>query len=61
MIAAIAYFTMASNLGWTGIAVEFRRSDPKVAGTIRQIFYVRHIDCTFFLLPLRTVWSSVNH
>lgn len=54
MIAAVAYFTMAANLGWTGIAVEFRRSDPKEAGHIRQIFYVRHIDCKF-LVPLRTV------
>jgi hypothetical protein len=30
---------MASNLGWTGIAVEFVRSDPKVAGLYREIFY----------------------
>jgi len=44
MVAAIAYFSMASNLGWTGIQVEFQRSNPKVAGTIRQIFYVRYID-----------------
>jgi len=54
MVAAISYFSMASNLGWTGIAVEFRRSDPKEAGPIRQIFYVRYIDCKF-LVPLRTV------
>jgi bacteriorhodopsin len=39
MVAAIAYFSMASNLGWTGIAVEFVRSDPKVAGLYREIFY----------------------
>lgn len=44
MVAAIAYFTMASNLGWTGIAVEFIRDDPRVAGTYREIFYVRYID-----------------
>jgi len=44
MIAAIAYFSMAANLGWTGIQVEFERSDPKVHGNIRQIFYVRYID-----------------
>jgi bacteriorhodopsin len=35
---------MASNLGWTGIQVEFQRSNAKVAGNIRQIFYVRYID-----------------
>jgi len=39
MVAAIAYFSMASNLGWTGIAVEFVRSDPKVSGLYREIFY----------------------
>lgn len=44
MVAAIAYFSMASNLGWTGIAVEFRRINPVVSGTVRQIFYVRYID-----------------
>ena len=38
MIAAIAYFSMASNLGWTGIRVEFPRSNPKVSGDMRQIF-----------------------
>lgn len=44
MVAAIAYFTMASNLGFTPIAVEYRRSDPKVSGINREIFYVRYID-----------------
>jgi bacteriorhodopsin len=39
MVAAIAYFSMASNLGWTGIAVEFVRNDPKVSGAYREIFY----------------------
>jgi len=51
LIAGIAYFTLASNLGWTGIAVEFPRSNPRVAGTIRQIFYVRYIDW-FLTTPL---------
>jgi len=50
-IAAIAYFTLGSNLGWAAIPVEFRRSDPKVAGVIRQIFYVRYIDW-FLTTPL---------
>lgn len=39
MVASIAYFSMASNLGWTGIAVEFVRNNPKVAGQYREIFY----------------------
>lgn len=44
MTAAVAYFTMASNLGYTPIHVEFSRSNHKVAGTFREIFYVRYID-----------------
>jgi len=44
MVAAIAYFSMASNLGFTPIAVEFQRSDPRVHGLYREIFYVRYID-----------------
>jgi bacteriorhodopsin len=44
MVAAIAYFSMASNLGFTPIAVEFARSNPRVRGTYREIFYVRYID-----------------
>ncbi|KAF2435639.1 family A G protein-coupled receptor-like protein [Tothia fuscella] len=44
MVAAIAYFSMASNLGFTPIQVQYRRSDPKVSGVFREIFYVRYID-----------------
>lgn len=45
LIAAIAYFTMASNLGWTGITTEWHRTaDRHVAGNTRQIFYVRYIE-----------------
>lgn len=51
MVAAIAYFAMGSNLGWTAILVEFPRSDPKVSGLMRQIFYVRYIDW-FVTTPL---------
>ncbi|EXL42469.1 hypothetical protein FOCG_14932 [Fusarium oxysporum f. sp. radicis-lycopersici 26381] len=51
MIASIAYFTMASNLGWTPIAVEFQRSDHRVAGIYREIFYARYIDW-FLTTPL---------
>ena len=43
LVASIAYFTMASNLGYAPIAVEFMRSNPKVAGVYREIFYVRYI------------------
>lgn len=44
MVASIAYFSMASNIGWTPITVEFPRSDPIVRGKAREIFYVRYID-----------------
>lgn len=52
MVAAIAYFCMGANLGWTAIQVEFYRpTHPKVAGNLRQIFYVRYIDW-FVTTPL---------
>lgn len=51
LVAAIAYFSMGSNIGWTAIQVEFRRRSPKVAGMMRQIFYVRYIDW-FVTTPL---------
>jgi len=44
LVSAIAYFSMASNLGFTPIMVEFVRSNPRVSGTFREIFYVRYID-----------------
>lgn len=45
MVAAIAYFTMGSDLGETGITPEFiRPNNPKVSGSVREIFYVRYID-----------------
>ncbi|KAH7078591.1 putative opsin-like protein [Paraphoma chrysanthemicola] len=50
-VAAIAYFTMGSNLGFTPIRVEFQRSNPKVSGVYRSIFYVRYIDW-FITTPL---------
>jgi bacteriorhodopsin len=50
-IAAIAYFSMASNLGQTPIQVEFPRSTTGPANNAgaggtgtREIFYVRYID-----------------
>lgn len=51
MVAAIAYFSMGSGLGWTPIDVEFVRSNPKVSGINREIFYVRYIDW-FITTPL---------
>lgn len=47
LTAAIAYFSMGSNLGQTGIPVEFIRNTPDVGGLTggtREIFYVRYID-----------------
>lgn len=44
LVASIAYFSMASNIGWTPVPVEFIRSNPVVAGLNREIFYVRYID-----------------
>ena len=44
MVASVAYFSMGANLGFTPIEVEFQRSNPKVRGTYRGIFYVRYID-----------------
>ncbi len=55
LTASIAYFSLASNLGWAAIDVEFPRSDSGgrgfVAGTYREIFYVRYIDW-FVTTPL---------
>jgi len=50
-VATIAYFSMGSNLGWTAIQVEFERSNRRVSGNLRQIFYVRYIDW-FITTPL---------
>jgi bacteriorhodopsin len=42
LVASIAYFSMASNLGYTGILVEFLRG--RDGQDYREIFYVRYID-----------------
>lgn len=44
MVASIAYFSMASNIGWAPTTVEFMRSGSEVIGSNRQVFYVRYID-----------------
>ncbi|RVX70138.1 hypothetical protein B0A52_06310 [Exophiala mesophila] len=71
LISAIAYFSQGSNLGWTAIEVEWSRSNAKVAGGMRQIFYVRYIDyfittplllATLLLtagLPTPTIWYTL--
>jgi len=41
--ASTAYFSMASNLGYTGIATEFAY-EGFAKGVYRQIWYVRYID-----------------
>jgi hypothetical protein len=51
LIAAVSYFCMGSNLGWTAIEVEWVRSWAEVHGNMRQIFYVRYIDW-FITTPL---------
>lgn len=51
LVAAVAYFCMGSNLGWTAIEVEWVRSWAKVHGNMRQIFYVRYIEW-FITTPL---------
>ena len=51
MVASIAYFSMASNLGWTSIDVEYVRNGGGVGGINREIFYVRYIDW-FVTTPL---------
>lgn len=56
MVAAVAYFSMASHLGWTGIPVEYQRDDPKVAGVNREIYYVRYVS----MKALREVCMSAN-
>jgi len=46
-VATIAYFAMGSNLGWTPIDVEWRRTGPSwpgMHGRNREIFYARYID-----------------
>jgi bacteriorhodopsin len=59
MVATIAYFTMGSNLGYAAVPVEFVRSNPKVAGTAREIFYVRYID--WFVTTPVSHFSTTSH
>lgn len=60
LVASIAYFTMASNLGYTPILVEFQRNSPVVRGLYREIFYVRYIDW-FVTTPVSIPSSTALH
>lgn len=51
LVAAIAYFTMASNLGWLPVAVQYVRNKDVVEGFVREVFYARYIDW-FITTPL---------
>lgn len=54
LIMTFAYFTMASNLGWTGIQAEFNHasvSNSSATPGIRQIFYAKYI-AWFLCWPL---------
>jgi len=44
LISSVSYFTLASDLGNAAVPVEFVRTNAKVAGTTRSIFYARFID-----------------
>lgn len=60
LVASVAYFAMASNLGWASIFVEFFRGG-KVAGNTREIFYVRYIDWYVSSCPLTFSKRSHSH
>lgn len=58
MVASIAYFSMASGIGFTPITVEFLRNNSQVHGTTREIFYVRYID--WYAEPVLSVPSGAH-
>jgi bacteriorhodopsin len=58
LVASVAYFTMASNLGYAAIPVEFQRNNPVVRGFYREIFYVRYIDW-FVTTPVSLPYCSI--
>ncbi|KAJ5993407.1 hypothetical protein N7451_009131 [Penicillium sp. IBT 35674x] len=47
-MATIEYYSMASNLGWIPIDVQWQRSSGLVSGANRQIWWVRY--CGWFLI-----------
>ncbi|OBT59348.1 hypothetical protein VE04_00269 [Pseudogymnoascus sp. 24MN13] len=60
VVTTINYFTMASNLGYVAIFVEFVRDKAHVRGDTREIYYVRYIDwfLTGTLLVLATLLTA---
>ena len=42
-VAMIEHYSMAANLGWVPIDVEWQRSSHLVAGVNRQIWWVRYV------------------
>lgn len=61
--ACIAYYAMGSNVGWTPIDVEWRRTIGGVNGRNREIFYARYIDwyVVGYLLQLLGITVSSNN
>jgi len=59
-VAMVEHYSMAANLGWVPIDVEWRRSNHLVSGVNRQIWWVRY--CGWFiiwpLLSLATLLTS---
>jgi len=59
-VTALDYFAQASDLGSVPIRVEFQRSESRVAGITRQIWYTRYIDwfITFPLIELALLLAA---
>ncbi|WOO78102.1 uncharacterized protein LOC62_01G001655 [Vanrija pseudolonga] len=60
-IMTVAYFSMASNLGWTIVRSEFGHYQGK--GLERQVFWVRYVDwilSVIFLILPATLASPLN-
>lgn len=56
-VAMIEHYSMAANLGWVPIDVEWQRSWHAVSGVNRQIWWVRY--CCWYAFP-RTVVTSYS-
>jgi bacteriorhodopsin len=51
LVAMIEHYSMAANLGWVPIDVEWKRpNNPLVAGVNRQIWWVRY--CGWYASPI---------
>ena len=61
LFMSIAYFTMASNLGWTGIQAKYNHNRVSTQTThlgIRQIFYSRYVGW-FLAMPFPVIQASI--